>query len=82
MRTAVSVFPRPGLDRPPPETFAGISQTEVYAASKELVFGVFGEQVFRIGYRLRQTKFIQCNITQVNFNLSGYLRMQATCFGL
>jgi len=49
-------------EKPPPETLAGISRTEVYAASKELVLGVFGEQAFRMGYRLKQT-FIQSNIT-------------------
>jgi len=38
-------------EKPPPETSASISQTEVNVASKELVLGVFGEQVFRNGYR-------------------------------
>jgi hypothetical protein len=86
MRTAGSVFPLPGLDRLTKnhhqKTFANISQTEVCVASKELVLGVFGEQVFRNGYRLKQTTFTQSNKTIVYFNLVVYLCTQATCFGL
>ena len=41
-------------EKPSPETLAITSQTEVYAASKELLLGVFGEQVFRIGQRLNK----------------------------
>lgn len=76
MGIADSVFPRPWLERltekPPPETFASISQTEVYTVSNDLGLGVFGEQFFRIGIRLKQTIFIQSNTKQVYFNLAGY----------
>jgi len=36
-----------------------------------------------IGYSVsEQTTLIQFNTTQVYFNLTGYLYMSATCFGL
>jgi hypothetical protein len=69
-------------EKPPPGTFANISQTEVYAAFKELVLGIFEEQVFRNEHRFKQTTFIQSNTIQVYFNLAGYFCMHATCFGL
>jgi len=45
------------------------------AASKDLVLRVFGERVFRNGYRLKQNTFIQSSTKQVCFNLVGYLYM-------